>query len=856
MKSLPVKYSDFTGISVFVRQDRTYEVLESSVLPEGFIFGIDLPQETGKYVSQTSLGALCVVYQHPDVVRLFWDTIVGFGGDYTLMYDGEINKSQLGYQVNIDPHGEVSGFGNWYGDSSYHVLQDAYYGIDGSAFYNTPELIICPKGWFGINREDYTFSWITTYHDWFPDYFSGVGFAAANQKYFAGFDTDYWEYYILNVPTGDVIYTGDIGSDYGYDVQPEGGWIGGGFFSTMEENVFIGIGENLDGTNYKVFLLTIDPEDSSISVVDHPYMADLIDFTNPTLDGIPYWKSGVYLIDWEDESYYWADGHYGYMEPIYIRKFDKDHELVWEVELPDVSRPWQAGNVVEYGTSVYMVERSSGSLLVTEINKSDGEVLDTYLIDELEDSSPLPSIANNFFCAKRFTDSGDLYFAARGDPSTNRNFYYFSALTKTVGLIGSVSGVTSTGRGGELYEDVGYLMTDADDNAFYVYSDADGRVYVVRLYDRDIFVNEVDFGGALPPNIIRGTSLLPSPSEEGNLQFFADDLSTFATLTTEPSTFRNPLPGVALQRGEMYIPDVDEWNLGRPNISYHYSTPNVVSLGGKLYSFSVFTNRIAEFDFSDSSRVDTTVDWGDTTARALLQRYDDNTIVVSTLTSFNNFSTYNVLTNDVTKIVTTAPTGTSSSGPTYTFRRNGDLYAFAVNQHNTVGGVSINSITNSLHVHDGSSWTTVRSSATQHGHSNRNYAYVYDEDTDTFWGINIGHDAPHTLAVMTYNWTTNEWDIVDEVDNFFDDIPTSFTSRIRMGLDIYDGVLYSKLGFYYNTDTQELDWFVNNPIKDGVRVWNLYSGVNVDRENNLLLCFTSSGAVHVLALEDTPSTPF
>lgn len=82
MKRLIPKIADFSGTSVFIRNNGTHEVSDSASLPEGFIFGLELPTEEGVYFASSSLGSF-VLRISDSGVSILWSTRTGSYGDGT-----------------------------------------------------------------------------------------------------------------------------------------------------------------------------------------------------------------------------------------------------------------------------------------------------------------------------------------------------------------------------------------------------------------------------------------------------------------------------------------------------------------------------------------------------------------------------------------------------------------------------------------------------------------------------------------------------------------------------------------------------------------------------------------------------
>ncbi len=105
MRQVEIKTSDFTGYSVFVRADGTYEVSDSETLPEGFIFGFKASE--GLSFARTTRGAFVLSINLPPLLLVSPGSLEFSGSKFfvSLEFDTDIEALDLSLITVVPQNG-------------------------------------------------------------------------------------------------------------------------------------------------------------------------------------------------------------------------------------------------------------------------------------------------------------------------------------------------------------------------------------------------------------------------------------------------------------------------------------------------------------------------------------------------------------------------------------------------------------------------------------------------------------------------------------------------------------------------------------------------------------------------------
>ena len=625
MKRIKPKTEDFSGPSIFLRMDRSFEVLESETLPEGFVFGFDF-QEEGKYYANTVLGALCVVIGGegenggpPDIEILPWSTFSGVLGDYSYT-GGAVIPSRQSHDMFVLTDDESDG-AHQDGEPIF-TFSGSF--ADGNADYSNSFVeignsMIVPNQPMSIDKETGDINWMYLDSEDRPSFPFGYRHnrSVVNEKYFVFIHRND-DLVVLDTETGDVIEQVPLGTLFPAIDYPEEG----NLFQLFGEDEFLFTGDDYDLDVGRGYILTVDEEaapGSRISVVEHPASGALSDgkrvfwgwyeFSYYFYWGI--WNNCFYL-DREDESYYlfyFTDADLP--ETGSLIKFNSSHQIEWVFDLEDLPE------FANFHYTFYQFVKAAGKIALLPCYGNSNDPSALHLIDDdTGDEISLPASANEKILA--YTDDRNfINIVYPKNPSGSKipfigNFdvlydeeelLYEEAIVYgyfDVDTLEWVDNVDSDFVGDSAF--LAYpldgvtavLQKEADGGYFYMIDISEGSPlrfksqYLVRINSEldSISYEKLDFGAEKISDII-SSAIQSALCSDGRIYGITRSNQIFSSSPVDRPR-RNEGETIVLEKDKWYDFKSDEWNTGfRPFASYSLN-PNPILVTSALPSNANF----------------------------------------------------------------------------------------------------------------------------------------------------------------------------------------------------------------------------------------------------------------------------
>ena len=882
MSRLIVKTEDFSpGKKVFVNVDGETLVSDDMELPEGFIFGIEVPEDSGKYSIQTVVGTVLVIVRGQEVTPTVmpWVSTSGTGNDYVFnnTYDDRLTQKAGLFPVIvpldvavIEPSG--------YRVTPLTEFQSYWSSPTHATHFEAGDLFVFYNGAFAVNKNTYELEWIF-YEEYesfsgpryaFPDTNRTYGSAnsCGNEDYIVGMaDWGTAGLYVLKTQTGEVLHR--VSELYSLPYVNEGINI---YPSGQNNKFFLFDGGGWSGEpTPQVYILEIDEEDE-VTVTLHPESLTESENGDYLLQPRLFMAAKDFFADRRTGEYYYSSGDT-------LTKFNADDSVAWYIDYYD-----EDFDEVEWwtdGWGAFCVKRNDKIIVFSRwvapliIDDATGE----WELAEIDPGAMVTGETSGFveFSVEDFWDSYELeiprmvsdeirYLPVLSDPGNTWSDNFVELFVVDLDTFNVREVATLPGVGDSIfYNQSGWPTLNHNTGVAYIRlfnrnNDGDNLYRLVGWSNDGVVSNIVlsywDHSGTNGFMIEEHTPSLML-LESGDLLVHIDRcIAKYG----DDIWVLNTGQEVQLSAGEWYMTKDPSWDPGVP--LFEVGLPNnscITCVYGELNSRYMPYSARTLVDTTDGSgifNISQLPGFSATSSSNLTNLFPTGTPheylstprVSGTVTSavIRNF---NLETGDVTDFslpnITTGLTNASRYIRESTVMRPNGNIVFLYHKVWNSDAPELR-----MFEYDGVSWSakanTIYAAAENNpnvpiGNSGyRRHVSVYHNDK--VYSILFKRVSEDDFHVREYDFDTNTWTEYDSIP-----VPQVPINRLSISAAYRDGKVYFTNGYVYDIDEQELTQLPNFPFVDNS------GGKYITFRNNCVIILDWDLILHVYALENTVS---